>query len=1288
MGFKPNYSTREHGTSIERAKFWGRQFCLFSPSKSWCRPSCDYRRPLLSSGRGQVAFWGLYLKAVRVAKALRLHGKLLRAFLLMAFLVGPVLGLTGPALRSGGPAAIAAASDLSGSAADPDPSVVSLAVGLTGTIGTGIVTMELDGEQAVLLGTSKGLYIVSEGELLCFIPTPGTVTDVVSLADSTGDGQAEIALAIDDTHFPNIRCYDGVDGDKVWQFAPRQDAFLENVLWTEVQTSTFDLEAAADVNDDGYVDVVATSGYCLYLLDGRDGHQVWRFDAGGNLWKVTSVPDVDGDGVEDFVTGAQAGVIYLLSGQTGELLWERKIAEECVVFDEQGGMWATIDRSVWDIVSVTIEGRGKIALSSEDGKVRLVDLEDGSVDWETSALFDCSSSFLYRYYSGKNKMPTSPGDANFFNLRLSLVPDISGDGTGDLLAQAYLGQETTQSGPAMNSGLFALDSASGEVLWDKAPFSLGSAARISTVVIDEEQFLLVPQAPRDSRATLALVSLVDGGQAETLEFVSGGSAKKSRYWVHQREDGSLIVASDYDDLLCVSTEGEVLWHYPRIGDVGVAEGEFTGDETPDMLVWSKQRLPGGEEQYVARVLYVVDGATGERPWLYEVPYDDLAEIAGIANILVAPDLDNDGKQDIVGYVQPHAEGSYGEGYRLAAFSGADGSVLLDQPVVSQTYYGMLDELYQAKQSSPEEFVSLVNATLAKGVQQAYYDMFPGLASKPYLKKQVDDFVGRVLDERGEYDQGWLNSPQWVADLEEWLNDGSEWRRINKRIRSLDVIDLGGSPALLVGCRQDVFMLDTAGDLLWFRTYNPWVYEDPFLRIIPEEWACQEGGERWYRSLGDLNQDGVGDLLVCGWGEIFTSISVLEENRLVFSSEGAGSRVLFTAEANEGTNPSQIDLVGDVDGDGVEEVVFPRNEENKAPVYTIASPVTGQVFLQWEMHGGEGDFSHDLSSADFDGDGYADHVLFWRWRPDSDRPEVEVASGRDGSPLWRFSDFQESWLFDSVGLRGLMPAGGISDVNDDGMPDLAVIRFLHDQPGAIVSLYDVAHNELLKEIALEEINQNVKWERRWHPGASIREIGDCNGDGVRDLAVVTMLTETAAGGDRGTGWPKEAWLVVVDVANERVIAEFNILGSQILEAGNEGEFAALVPGGGIYFLNVLNSLSITTPAEGSDQSSPVALAWDGVLSGAFNQVFIDGAEVARTNENTVLLEVARGQHELVIRSLDEYGRAIYAAVTFEVHKGPGAVVTASSALVVALLAAASPILWKRFRSRRRRLRHER
>jgi len=144
-------------------------------------------------------------------------------------------------------------------------SVTFTQIGLTGEITSDIITSDLDGDgvEEVILGTSKGLYVISDGELRHFIPTSSFVMDVVVLDDITGDGQAEIAISVGDIYFPNIRCYDSATTTQLWQFAPRQEVFIENLMWTDLQTFTYDLESV-DINSDGFKDLVATSGYFIY----------------------------------------------------------------------------------------------------------------------------------------------------------------------------------------------------------------------------------------------------------------------------------------------------------------------------------------------------------------------------------------------------------------------------------------------------------------------------------------------------------------------------------------------------------------------------------------------------------------------------------------------------------------------------------------------------------------------------------------------------------------------------------------------------------------------------------------------------------------------------------------------------------------------------------------------------------------------------------------------------------------------------------------------------------------
>ncbi|PIU57554.1 MAG: hypothetical protein COS88_00745, partial [Chloroflexi bacterium CG07_land_8_20_14_0_80_51_10] len=393
----------------------------------------------------------------------------------------------------------------------PTPSVSFTQIGLTGEITTDILTADLDGdgEKETILGTSKGIYILSRGTLRHYIPTSRFVTDVTVLDDVTGDDQPDIAIAVGDVYFPNIRCYSGTTAKKVWQFAPKQEVFVENLMWNDLQTLTFDL-ISLDVDSDGFKDIIATSGYFVYALDGRTGSELWKFESINNLWRAVVIPDLDKDGIPDLAVGSQIGYLYVLSGKDGSLLWQEKVAEKCQVIDDKGSVWAIVDRSVWDILPLKVKGKPRAVVSSEDGKVRLIDLKDGAIDWETP-LIEYVEALAYKYYQQKRKNPTSPGDDHFFNLRVSLVPDVTGDGIEEVLALTYTGQRRRGEGKATKrSGMFLLNAASGRVLWKNIGLDLGSVGQVETASIEGKQVLLLPLGKSGSKEMVEVIDLEDG----------------------------------------------------------------------------------------------------------------------------------------------------------------------------------------------------------------------------------------------------------------------------------------------------------------------------------------------------------------------------------------------------------------------------------------------------------------------------------------------------------------------------------------------------------------------------------------------------------------------------------------------------------------------------------------------------------------------------------------------------------------------------------------------------------
>lgn len=126
----------------------------------------------------------------------------------------------------------------SGSAIEVAPSVTIPRPGVSGTIlaGPELADLNHDGVSEAIFGTERGYYRIANGEVEQYIPTSTEVRQFAIVKDVTGDAVDDIALALGDTTFPNVRLYDSASGKELWNFVPAQDVFIENLMWTSLQT--------------------------------------------------------------------------------------------------------------------------------------------------------------------------------------------------------------------------------------------------------------------------------------------------------------------------------------------------------------------------------------------------------------------------------------------------------------------------------------------------------------------------------------------------------------------------------------------------------------------------------------------------------------------------------------------------------------------------------------------------------------------------------------------------------------------------------------------------------------------------------------------------------------------------------------------------------------------------------------------------------------------------------------------------------------------------------------------
>lgn len=83
----------------------------------------------------------------------------------------------------------------------------------------------------------------------------------------------------------------------------------------------------ADFNGDGVLDAVVGCGMeimhrgTIQAFDGRTGLELWRAEAGEEVFGTAALTDLDEDGIEDVIIGGRNAELRAVSGQDGRLIW-------------------------------------------------------------------------------------------------------------------------------------------------------------------------------------------------------------------------------------------------------------------------------------------------------------------------------------------------------------------------------------------------------------------------------------------------------------------------------------------------------------------------------------------------------------------------------------------------------------------------------------------------------------------------------------------------------------------------------------------------------------------------------------------------------------------------------------------------------------------------------------------------------------------------------------------------------------------------------------------------------
>ncbi|MCA9442920.1 MAG: FG-GAP repeat protein, partial [Candidatus Omnitrophica bacterium] len=228
------------------------------------------------------------------------------------------------------------------------------------------------------------------------------------------------------------------------------------------------VSGSPDLTGDGFGDVIVGAPHespsedlphagRIYVYDGFSGELVREIlspeiDSIGNFGhSVSSVPDADGDGLADILVGAyleegdsqprDSGHAYLFNGQTGELIHS---------FDSPNpGQYGYFGVAVTGVEDLNGDGFGDVAIGA--------DHESPAFHFGRVYVFDGRQGSLLHTLTTPD--PEFDGE---FGHAISGIPDMNGDGRGDLIIGAH--NEQLRESPKEAGRAYIFDGSSGALI--------------------------------------------------------------------------------------------------------------------------------------------------------------------------------------------------------------------------------------------------------------------------------------------------------------------------------------------------------------------------------------------------------------------------------------------------------------------------------------------------------------------------------------------------------------------------------------------------------------------------------------------------------------------------------------------------------------------------------------------------------------------------------------------------------------------------------------------------------
>jgi len=175
--------------------------------------------------------------------------------------------------------------------------------------GPNILDLDDDGQLDVVVAQYSGdcrIYALkgNDGSILWYCDAPSDyMYHGGSFADIDEDGKPEIVIGSYDNH---LYVLNGEDGSVKWEYNAQ--------YYIAAPTSI------ADLNNDGHLEIVFFEYNKLGVLS-NTGTLLWSHTTGGSIFRGAAISDIDDDGVLDVAFGSSDGILRVLKGDDGSIVW-------------------------------------------------------------------------------------------------------------------------------------------------------------------------------------------------------------------------------------------------------------------------------------------------------------------------------------------------------------------------------------------------------------------------------------------------------------------------------------------------------------------------------------------------------------------------------------------------------------------------------------------------------------------------------------------------------------------------------------------------------------------------------------------------------------------------------------------------------------------------------------------------------------------------------------------------------------------------------------------------------